>query len=100
QAHVRGAVYVTGMGDADGILEIAARVVDARERLIGDLATHGLNGQDRCGWTRTARDGMFDGTLYRLHPLPWTVRDRGEFTDSFENGGDVKIPILPTTALD
>jgi hypothetical protein len=43
---------------------------------------------------------MLDGALHCLYTFARAMRHRGKFTDSFENGGDVKIPILPAATLD
>src|SRR5262249_37390457 len=84
---------------ADSVLEIAPRIVDARKRLIGNLATQRGNGQDGRSRTRAARNGMLDGTLHRLHTIARAMRHRSKLTDGFKNSGDVKIAVLSTTAL-
>ena len=43
---------------------------------------------------------MLDGALHRLYTFARAMCHRGKFTDGFENGGNVKIPILPTATLD
>src|SRR5215470_11464227 len=87
------------MGNADRVLEIAPSVIDARERLIGNLATQRGNGQDSRSRARTARDGMLDSALHRLHTIARAMRHCSKFTDGFENSGDVKIAVFSTTAL-